>query len=86
MKPYSVYLRKEAVEALRGIRGLQRQKIVSLINSLADDPFQEGDFAEHDGTGRLIYIKVLGRYTVRFWADHPVEEVKVVGIGKADRP
>ena len=85
MEPYKVFLRLEAVEVLRAVRGPQKPRIVAFIDSLAHDPFQTGDYTERDETDREIEIKVIGQYAITFWPDHPLTEVKVVGIGRADR-
>jgi hypothetical protein len=39
-----IFLRAEAIEALRGIRGNPRAKIATFINSLASDPAFSGDY------------------------------------------
>lgn len=85
MSPYSVFLRLEAAEAIRTIRGAQRSRIVAFIDSLAKDPFQVGDYTEQDESDRNIEIQVIGQHAVIFWSDHAVKEVKVVDIRRADR-
>ena len=86
MKPYKVFLRLEAMEALRGIRAAQKSKISRFIDSLADDPSQTGDYGEQDDTQRQIEIKVIGQFAITYWADHAVNEVKVTDVRRADRP
>ena len=85
MEPYKIFLRLEAAEALRAIRGSQRQRVAAFIDSLTDDPFQKGDYTERDESDREIEIKVIGQYAITFWPDHPVKELKVVDIRRADR-
>jgi hypothetical protein len=63
----------------------ERQKLLSFLESLAADPFQKGDFEEVDEVGRAVQVRVIGLYALTFWADHPVSEVKVVKIQRADR-
>lgn len=58
---------------------------MDFISSLADDPFRKGDFSEKDEVGRTVWVKIVDRYAVTFWADHAVEEVKATHIKKADR-
>lgn len=53
---------------------------MDFISSLADNPYYRGDFTQEDETGRTVFIKIIGRFTVTFWADHPVCEVKVTHI------
>lgn len=58
MNPYKVFLRLEAMESLKGIRGSQKGRISRFLDSLASDPSQTGDYAEQDDTQRRIEIKV----------------------------
>ncbi len=86
MNPYKVFLRLEAMESLKGVRGTQKARISRFIDSLASDPSQTGDYAEQDDTQRQIEIKVIGQFAITYWADHAVSEVKVTDIRRADRP
>jgi len=52
---------------------------------LAEDPFRAGDYVERDDIGRPIQVKIIGRYAVFFWSDHPVKEVKIVDLKSAGR-
>jgi mRNA-degrading endonuclease RelE of RelBE toxin-antitoxin system len=85
MQPYEIFLRSEAIEALRKIPTNQRGTIVRFIDALADDPFITGDYTSEDSTGRLICIKVLSSYAVTFWADYPAKEIKITDVRSADR-
>lgn len=84
MQPYSVYINEGALDlALRS--GIQRQKVMNFIRSLATNPNSTGDFSERDEVGRTIYVKIVGRCAVTFWADHAVSEIKVTHIKPADK-
>ncbi len=84
MKRYQMFLRLEAMEVMRWVRGDQRGRISSFIDSLVTNPFQGGDYTERDDTQREIQIKIIDQYAVTYWADHAVAEIKVTGIGRAD--
>lgn len=84
IEPYDIFLRAEAIEALRGTRGNPRRQIATFINSLASDPAVSGDYTIEDSTGRVICIKIVGSYAVTFWADHPAREIKITDIRSAD--
>jgi hypothetical protein len=58
---------------------------MAFIRGLADDPNAQGDFSERDEAGRTVQVKLVDRYAVTFWADHPVCEVKVTHIKPADQ-
>ncbi len=84
MRPYAIYI-NEAVLASAPKSGWQREKVMSFIRSLADNPNTIGDFSEKDGAGRIVQVKVIGRYALTFWADHAVSEIKVTHIKLADQ-
>jgi hypothetical protein len=58
---------------------------MKFIRSLAGNPHTAGDFTEKDNGGRIVQVKVVGRYAVTFWADHAVSEIKVTHIKSADK-
>jgi mRNA-degrading endonuclease RelE of RelBE toxin-antitoxin system len=85
IRPYEIFMRSEVVDSLRHIRGNSRRHIAAFIDSLALNPFSEGDFTINDASDRKIHIKVLGQYAVIFWSDHPAKEIKIIDIRSADR-
>jgi len=85
MDEYRLYLRFEAVEILRSLRGAQRLAIIAFVDSLKSDPNSRGDYSEADETGREVEIKVVGGVAITFWPDHAAKEVKVVDVRRADR-
>ena len=83
MAPYRVLITREVL-ALAKPGWRERQRLMNFLETLADDPFQEGDFQEKDDDGRTVEVKILGQYAVTFWADHALKEVKVTKMVKAD--
>ncbi len=81
---YALYVRYEILLLLKSMRGVQRERIMRFIESLPSNPFQKGDYQDRSPEGRLIQVKVVDRYAILFWADHPVHEVKVVDLMSAD--
>ena len=84
MQPYKVLISIEILQLHRPARG-EREKILSFLESLADDPFKLGDYEERDDIGHPVQIKIIGDHALTYWADHAVKEVKVVRFEKADR-
>jgi hypothetical protein len=82
---YVIFLRAEAMDALRTIRGIQRRQLAAYIDSLATNPVSEGDYAMRDPSGRDIQIKILGTCAVTFWSDHAAKEIKILDIRGADK-
>ena len=84
MASYDVYLHLELLEVVP-VRGEQRRLIMSFVRSLAEHPFTVGDFSDQDDVLRPRQIKIVGRYAVTYWADHPIKAVMIVDIRLADR-
>ncbi len=82
---YEVYLRREVFEFLRQCLVADRERLLTLLQSLGRDPYRRGDFTEQDRAGRGIEVLVFRRYAVLYWADHAVKELKVIEIRFADR-
>lgn len=84
MRPYAVFISEQAI-ASAPRSGPPRELVMRFIRSLADNPNALGDFKETDNAGRIVQVKIIGRYAVTFWADHAVSEVKVTHIKSADK-
>jgi hypothetical protein len=84
MRSYAIYI-NEAALAFAPKSGVQRQRVMDFIRLLADNPDTPGDFSEKDNSGRTVQVKMIGRYALTYWADHPVSEIKVTHIKSADR-
>ena len=84
MRSYAIYI-NEGVLAFAPKSGLQRQRVMEFIRSLADNPNTLGDFSEKDDAGRVVQVKLVGRYALTYWADHAVSEIKVTHIKLSDR-
>jgi len=84
-RDYSLFLRAEAIEALKTTRGQQRRQISTFIDLLGTNPNMIGDYPEMDDNGRRLEIKVIGRFAITFWTDHAAKEIKVLDIRPADQ-
>lgn len=81
---YDVFVRHEVYQALQDIDTRDRERASDFIESLADDPFREGDETTRDTNGRVVQVKMLGRFALFYWADHAAKEVRVVDLANAD--
>ena len=84
MQPYKVLVTIEALQMKRPSR-VERDRVLSFLESLANDPNRSGDYTERDEVGRSVQIKIVGDFALTYWADHAGKEVKVTKIEKADR-
>ena len=83
MQPYKVLISIEVLQLQRPVRS-ERDKILSFLESLSNDPFKLGDYEERDDIGHSVQIKIIGDHALTYWADHAVKEVKVVRFEKAE--
>lgn len=84
MRPYSVFLRIEAIEALRDLHQRERDDVFRFARSLAENPFQESDRREADGQGRMRDVRTVGALAVVYYVDNADSEIKVLDVRLAD--
>jgi hypothetical protein len=65
-------------------KGRQRTQLLKFIRNLGVNPFQKGDYQNHDGVGRALEVKIIGAHAVTFWADHSAKEIKVIQVQLTD--
>jgi hypothetical protein len=81
---YEIFVRHEVYQILQGVSARDQERVCDFVESLADDPFREGDTTTLDEHGRAIQVKMLGRLALFYWADHAAKEVRVVDLANAD--
>ncbi len=81
---YEVYVRHEVYQALSAVRDPNRDRVLSFIESLANDPFKEGDAVEFDSGGRRHQIKLIGQVALYYWPDHAEKEIRIVDLVDAN--
>jgi hypothetical protein len=81
---YRIFADLDVIEALRGIRMPERRQIAAFLEELKDSPDTEGDFTEKGASDRDHSIKIVGKWAVTYWTDHPAKEVKIERIDRAD--
>ena len=84
IRPYSVFLRLEATEALRSLSRSERDRVLGFAHSLARDPFQPGDFQEYDDRSRANEVKIISRLAVVYYIDDAESEVRILEVRRAD--
>ncbi len=77
MTEYRVFVDNELFELILRVRGSKRNEIKSFLRSLKTDPFERGELSIMR-LGRKVEVKYFGKYSLYFWTDHAVKEVKVV--------
>jgi len=77
---YTLFLRVEAVQMFRSLRGEERRRLEQFFDALQERPGQLGDAYLRDHEGRRVEVKYVGRFRVVYWVDHAVKEVKVLKL------
>jgi hypothetical protein len=54
--------------------------LIGLLDQLADNPSQIGDYFEPDESGREVQFILVRDLLIAFWADHAVRELRIVDI------
>ena len=77
---YRYSLASEVAEIALRLPARQREDLIRIFRFLASDPSLEGDVSFKDSALRDIQKKRFGRWLVSYWPDHPVREVRIVGL------
>ena len=77
---YRYVLDCDVAEDLLHLPSRQREQLIRAFRFLAGDPHQRGECTFKDSSSREIRKKRFGRWVVSFWPDHPVKELRIVGI------
>lgn len=83
--PYQVWLRQPCLDYLETLRASSRQRLISWLEALANEPSRQGDFTSRGTDDRDWQVAILGPHAVVWWVDHAVNEVKIVAIRPADQ-
>lgn len=60
----------------------ERQELLRVFKSLADSPYQTGEWRQKTKCGRELQVKRFGKWLVTFWLDAPVLELRIVDVKK----
>lgn len=77
---YEPVLSAKAWEFLCSLSRKRQQKVIRLISLLAEQPTQLGDYRTTDSSGRFLENIRLGGFLITYWADGPVNELRVLDI------
>ena len=83
MSSYRVFIAADVIASLKACKRQEQLLITRLFDELANDPHRAGDYVERDEIGRPIQVLIISRQAVFFWADHAVNEVKILDLKPA---
>lgn len=58
----------------------QRERLLRIFDSLAEDPFQHGDTVQIDSVGRPCEVKRFGDWTIIWWSEHIGTKVHILAV------
>lgn len=77
---YEPVLSSKAAGFLVSLPKTRQRKLITLLQQLAGNPAQSGDYSLSDDTGREVQFILIGDLLIAFWADDPVKELRIVDI------
>ena len=60
----------------------EQEELLRIFKSLADSPYQAGEWRQKTKSGRELQVKRFGKWLVTFWLDAPVLEIRIVDLKK----
>ncbi len=60
----------------------EREEWLRIFKSLAESPYQTGDWRQRTKSGRELEVKRFGKWLVTYWPDDPALEVRIVDVKK----
>ncbi len=79
---YAFAVDDSVLELFTGRGKREREELLRIFKSLADSPYQTGDWRQKTKSGRELQVKRFGKWLVTFWLDAPVLEVRIVDLEK----
>jgi hypothetical protein len=83
MIPQHTFVVDDSVlEFFTGRSKREREELLRIFKSLADSPYQTGEWRQKTRSGRELQVKRFGKWLVTFWLDAPVLELRIVDVEK----
>jgi hypothetical protein len=82
MTPYALVLHSRVMVAVSAMRRRDRDAVLGIFKDLENDPFQAGHYTDQTPQDRTLQVKKFGIWMVKYWADHAVNELRVVEVIK----
>lgn len=58
----------------------QREQLLRIFDTLAENPFLRGDTVQKDSVGRPCEVKRFGEWTVIYWSEHIGSKVHILAV------
>lgn len=77
---YSYAIERSAAEAVFRFSSRERRLLETAFAQIAEAPFQPPDFDEPGEHGRRLLTRFFGPFSVTYWVDHAVKEVRIAAV------
>jgi len=82
---YRFVVEDEVLDSFMRLPSKQREKLFRIFQQMADEAPALAETSHHDSIGRPILIRSFNGWTIWFWNDCPVKEVRIVEFERTRR-
>lgn len=83
---YRYVVEDEVLEVFIRPNTKKRERLLAVLQSIADQAPVGGEFDHRDSVDRPILRQSFNQWTVWFWFDSPVHEVRIVDVEEHPKP
>lgn len=77
---YTYAIERAAAQAVFLLSTRERRLLQSAFEQISATPFQPPDFEEPGTDGRNLLTRFFGPFSVTYWLDHAVKEVRIAVV------
>jgi hypothetical protein len=77
---YTYVIEREAAQMVLRLSPRERRFLQASFDRIADSPFAGADLEEIGDGNRRLLTRFFGPYSVTFWLDHAVKEVRIAVV------
>lgn len=82
---YRFVVEDEVLDAFMRLAGSQLERLFKIFQQMADEAPALSETSHHDSIGRPILLRRFNGWTIWFWYDGPVKEVRIVDFERTRR-
>lgn len=77
---YGYAIEQAAAQSVFACTPRERRLLLASFADIAQAPTKSPDMIERDGRGRELFTRFFGPFSVTYWIDHAVAEVRIVMV------
>lgn len=77
---YNYAVDDAVLEVFASLPKRQRERLLRIFDTLAENPFLHGDTVQRDSVGRPCEVKRFGKWTVIYWSEHIGTKVHILAV------